>query len=69
MMQMCIPKLRLILDKPIIKDDIHESIFRSNGILMYILEMVKRGDSKETIWDVYDFLSNDAETDNFKKVK
>jgi len=31
---------------------------RNTAILMYILDMIRRGDSKETILDVYYFLSS-----------
>ncbi len=58
-MQEIEPKLKVILEMPTTVDNIHQSIFRANSILMYILEMVERGDSKETIWDVYYLLSGD----------
>ena len=44
------PKLSVILGFP--------TVFRDSQILSYILEMVERGDSKETIWDVYCMLSS-----------
>ena len=57
MHQIVEPKLSEILNYPTVVDNNHESVYRSHQILMYVLEMVKRGDSKETIWDVYYFLA------------
>ncbi len=57
MVQIITPKLREILDMPTVVDGVHQSVYRSNSILLYVLEMVKRGDSKESIYDVYYMLS------------
>ena len=46
------PKLKVILDTKV-----GNELCRANQILLYILDMVQRGDSKETIWDVYQLLS------------
>jgi hypothetical protein len=46
---------------------IHESIFRSYHILNYVLEMVNRGDSKETINDVVAFLQASEEEKTRKR--
>ena len=57
------PKLKEIAEMPtVIGDKLHQSLTRSHHLLLYILRMVERGDSKETIWDVYAFLS-DKETE------
>ena len=53
MLQEIIPELIQIQNIPTKMDDIHQSVFRSHGVLHYIMQMVKRGDSKETIQDVY----------------
>jgi len=36
----------------------HESVLRSYHIARKIMEMIERGDSKETIKEVFDFLSD-----------
>ena len=36
----------------------HESVLRSYHTARKIMEMVERGDSKETIKEVFEFLSN-----------
>ena len=43
--------------KPTCLENIHESCFRSYSILDKVLEMVKRGDSKESIFEVVEFLN------------
>lgn len=62
MVQIVPPKLKEIMKAPTEIDGINQSRFRNTGILLYILEMVRRGDNKETIWDVYRLLS-DADED------
>lgn len=42
--------------------DTHESIFRSYHILNKVIEMIDRGDSKETIFEVIDFLHGSPRT-------
>ena len=37
-------------------DNVHESMLRSYHILELVLEMIERGDSKESIFDVVKFL-------------
>lgn len=41
-----------------INENIHESIFQSYHILDKVLQMIDRGDSKETIFEVVEFLRN-----------
>ena len=53
-------KLKTIIEIPTMLDNIHQSCFRSSHILLYILDMVQRGDSEETIMDVYYFLSENG---------
>ena len=48
--------LKEIQMKPTCLEKIHESCFRSYSILEQVLIMVERGDSKETIFEVVDFL-------------
>lgn len=38
--------------------NLHESCYRSYHILNHVLTMVERGDSKETIFEVADFLKS-----------
>jgi len=62
MVQINPPKISEIKKMPMTWDkapkDIHESVFRAHGTLMLIIEMVNRGDSKESIWNVYDEIYN-----------
>lgn len=37
-------------------EKIHESVYRSYHILEYVLNMVERGDSKDSIFEVVEFL-------------
>jgi hypothetical protein len=54
------PEIEEIMKMPTIVDHVHQSVFRANGLLLHILEMVNRGDSRETIMDVY-YLVSQAE--------
>jgi hypothetical protein len=53
------PKLKEIIEFPNIIRNVHESSYRLHQILMYVLEMIQRGDSNETIMDVYYYLSSE----------
>lgn len=46
-------KIQEVINKPTVIDNIHESCFRSYDTLRVVIEMVERGDSKETIIDFY----------------
>ena len=48
--------LKQIQIKPTCLGNIHESCYRSYSILEKVLVMVERGDSKETIFEVVEFL-------------
>lgn len=48
--------LKEIQKMPTCVSAIHESCYRSYHILDQVLNMVKRGDSKETIFEVVEFL-------------
>lgn len=48
--------LKQIQKMPTVLNNIHESCFRSTHILTQVLNMIDRGDSKETIHEVVDFL-------------
>lgn len=48
--------LKQIQMKPTCLENIHESCYRSYSILEQVLIMVERGDSKETIFEVVEFL-------------
>jgi len=49
--------LKEIQRMPTVLDKNHESVYRSYHILAQVLNMIKRGDSKETIYEVVDFLN------------
>lgn len=51
-------KLKNIQQIPTVKDNIHESVFRSYHILRYVLKMLERGDSEETIFEVVTMLKS-----------
>lgn len=51
--------IKEISEFPIIVNNNHESLYRCYHTLRLVLEMVNRGDSKETINQVADFLNND----------
>jgi hypothetical protein len=62
-------KLNDIQRRPTTIDGIHESRFRSYAVLEYVLKMVERGDSKETIIEISSFLKGynlNVETVNTK---
>ena len=52
-----IKTLKEIQIKPTCLENIHESCFRSYSILDKVLEMMERGDSKESIFEVVEFLN------------
>lgn len=54
-----IKKMPTTWDKPPRK--MHESISKAHATLMLIMKMVNRGDSQETIWNVYDEIYNGVE--------
>jgi len=49
-------KLQGIKELPNTINNIHESCFRSYHILSQVLEMIERGDSKETISEIVEYL-------------
>ena len=49
-------ELKRIQAKPTTLEKVHESVYRSYDILEHVLKMVERGDSKETIFEVVEFL-------------
>lgn len=57
-------ELKSIIKKPKIIDNRHESLYRCHDILRCVVEMVRRGDSRETILDVAGFLDSPEEKDN-----
>jgi hypothetical protein len=50
-------KMNEILQMPTVVDNVHESIFRSYHILGYVVKLINRQDSKETILEIVDFLN------------
>ena len=57
-------KLKDIIEQPQTFEKIHESIFRSYHALQYLIEMVERGDSKETIIEIINFIRNYPDDNN-----
>jgi hypothetical protein len=51
-----IMELHEIQKMPTSIDKIHESCFRNSQILVHVLNMIERGDSKDTIFEVVDLL-------------
>lgn len=43
--------IKQILEMPTLRDNIHESCFRSYSVLERVVEMLKRGDSSESVLD------------------
>lgn len=66
-------ELNEILKTPTSIDKIHQSVFRNSYILVYVLKMIERGDTKETILEVVDFLTSsntfEAESTNKPGIK
>ena len=58
-----------ILDLPTLIGNTHESVYRSYHILLYVLEMINRGDSKETINDIVQMLSENNDYEKEKQTK
>lgn len=52
-------ELKKIKQMPTSKNKVHQADLRSTGVLQYVLEMVNRGDSPETIFGVVAMLMND----------
>jgi len=48
--------LEEIRELPTLSNNIHESVFRSYHILNKVLELIERGDSKETILEIVEDL-------------
>lgn len=67
MMQKVIPTIEQIISYPTVLNDQYQANFRDTHILMYIMKMVKRGDSKESIQDMYDFLSQHDKTQTIER--
>ncbi len=51
-------ELQKIEELPITKNEVHQSELRSTAVLQYVLEMIQRGDSKETIFQTVAHLLN-----------
>jgi len=51
-------QIETIINQPKIRNNVHESVYRSYHIIEYIKEMIKRGDSKETMLEIIEFMEN-----------
>jgi hypothetical protein len=51
-----INRINSIIERPTTYNNVHESIYRSYGILEYVLDMIDRGDSNETIFEIVEFI-------------
>ena len=47
--------MKEIINLPTVVNNTHESVYRSYHILAKVLEMIERGDSKETIFEFVEF--------------
>lgn len=45
---------------PVSKNKVHQAELRSTSVLQYVLEMIKRGDSPESIFNVVSLLMNES---------
>lgn len=61
--------LKEITEQPTVLNNTHESCYRISSILQQVLEMIDRGDSKETIHEVVDYLKGSFEIDEQKELK
>jgi hypothetical protein len=52
-------KMKKIKEMPTTLEGISETVMRSYGILYQVLLMITRGDSKETIIELVEFLQDD----------
>lgn len=57
--------LKQIKGMPTVINNTHESCYRSYTMLKFVLEMVERGDSRETIKAVVDLLNSQDINGNF----
>ena len=48
--------IKEIIKMPKVMNNVHESSYRTWGILEYVEQMVSRGDSKETILEIIKFM-------------
>jgi len=66
-------ELKQIKSMPTVRDNVHESVYRSYQILEKVKEMLSRGDSKETIIETIKYLEEDEKntvtvTDGFNGI-
>ncbi len=67
MMQIIPPKISEIKKMPTYRElNVHESVYKAHATLMLIMDMVNRGDSKESIWNVYDEIYNGTNNDTIR---
>jgi hypothetical protein len=50
--------MKEIINLPTVVNNTHESVYRSYHILRKVLEMIERGDSKETIFEFVEFANS-----------
>lgn len=50
--------ISMIAKMPTKIDNIHQSCYRSDRILRYVMDMIERGDSAQTICDVVEYLQD-----------
>lgn len=61
--------LKEITELPTVLNNTHESCYRAYHILNQVLEMIDRGDSKESINEVVDYLRKFTDRDENDGVK
>jgi len=62
-------KLKEIQAMPDVINNTHESCYKAYHILAHVKVMIERGDSKETIFEVADFLNEYPLSTTTKKTK
>jgi len=61
-MKSAMTELKNIQKMTTVINNTHESCYKCYHILDYVLQMVRRGDSKETIAEVVELLNTDTQT-------
>lgn len=61
--------LKDIVDSPTVIHNNHESLYRSYQTLQYVIKMVERGDSKETIQELVQFIFSVEDIKYFGQIK
>lgn len=58
-----------IIGFPCIRENMHESVFQATHILAKVLQMLERGDSRETILETVEFIRRETKRRNDETTK